>query len=719
MSIPLTFLSVFFIMNTAGITLNFLSLFALILSLGMLMDDAIVIVESMSRYYKTGKFTADEAGLLVWRDFIVPIWSTTITTIWAFIPLLLSSGITGEFIKSIPIVVTAALMSSTFTAVLITLPLMMRLMDLKVAYRVKILFAIFLFIALISGFVWLVPVTWLIVIEILVFLVTLAITFKVRRQLAEKISFTKWSKYLHLLEGGFFNLDKVTTGYRKVLDKILSSLYWRKRVVWIVLLLAIFSYTLPFLGFVKSEFFPKTDMDLVYLGLELSSGTASRKTEQETYQILEKVRLIEGIDYATGEVGYKIGVDGVGSSGSNLATITIKLVDEKKRDLSSIEIADNLRKMFANFSGGRLDVVELSGGPPAGADVEIRILGDDLSKIESFSDEAVNYLTSKPGVINVDKSVKPGISKLGFEPDLIKLSEASINPSSLGFWMRSFLSGFELDEVKFNGDKEKVMFYFDRGLLSSDQLDRLMVPGANGPVPLSSLGKFVLKANPEKISREDGKRVVTVSASVEKGFVAADINKGLISFTDKMNIPAGYEWRTGGANEENQKSITSIIQAMGLAAILILITMVLQLGSYRKALIVLMVIPLAVSGVFVMFGLTGTPLSFPSLIGMLALFGIVVNNSIMVVERINQNVKQGIDFKTAVIEASAGRVEPIAFSSMTTILGLTPISLSDPLWRGLGGAIISGLIFSGAIMLFFIPVVYYSWFKVENHTPRV
>ena len=120
----------------------------------------------------------------------------------------------------------------------------------------------------------------------------------------------------------------------------------------------------------------------------------------------------------------------------------------------------------------------------------------------------------------------------------------------------------------------------------------------------------------------------------------------------------------------------------------------------------ILVIPLAISGVFILFALTGTPLSFPALIGVLALFGIVVNNSIMVVDKINQNIAIGMEQKDAIADGTASRVEPIFFSSLTTIIGLVPITLSDPIWQGLGGAIIAGLLFSGAIMILVIPVVY-------------
>jgi len=196
-------------------------------------------------------------------------------------------------------------------------------------------------------------------------------------------------------------------------------------------------------------------------------------------------------------------------------------------------------------------------------------------------------------------------------------------------------------------------------------------------------------------------------AAVTEGFVIADINKKLEEHADSLNLPAGYGWATGGANEENQRSVTSILQAMVLSFLLIIITMVLQFHSFRRALIVMLVIPLSISGVFIIFALAQIPLSFPALIGILALFGIVVKNSILIVDKILINQETGMEFTESVADAAASRLEPIALTSLCTIAGLIPITISDPLWQGLGGAIIAGLTFSGTIMLFFIPVVYY------------
>jgi multidrug efflux pump subunit AcrB len=302
-----------------------------------------------------------------------------------------------------------------------------------------------------------------------------------------------------------------------------------------------------------------------------------------------------------------------------------------------------------------------------------------------------------------------------FTPNRAELAAHSVGIEQIGLWLRMYNSGFPLDSVRFSKDSEDVTLRVSQGLEKPENLSSISIPTQIGNLPLTSLGNFKLETNPTKITRTDGKRTITVSAGVAAGYSTADANKKLANFVkNDLRLPSGYSSQTGGVNEENQKSVNSILQAMVLAAILISATMIIQFRSYRKALLVMLVIPLAISGVFILFAATGTPLSFPGLIGMLALFGIVVNNAMMLQDKIGVSLKAGLPFKDAIVDAGRARLEPIFLGSFTTIIGLVPITLSDPLWRGLGGAIIAGLTFSGVIMLLFIPVVYYSWFKGEE-----
>ena len=382
----------------------------------------------------------------------------------------------------------------------------------------------------------------------------------------------------------------------------------------------------------------------------------------------------------------------------------------KDRKNPAYELASDLRNKFANYDRGKLSVNEVSGGPPAGSDLQIKLFGPDLSVLDSYAGKIQQYLSKQQGVNNIDKTIKPGTSKLVFTPDQTKMASTNMTRDQLGIWLRIFASGFEADTLKIPGETDltqDITIRLSGTTQNIEDISRISIPTQNGSVLLTSLGTLELKTNPTLITREDGKRTLSVTAGVTAGNNVAEMNSKLEKYADSLNLPAGYGWATGGANEENQKSVNSILQAMILSFLLIIATLVLQFASFRRALFVMLVIPLSITGVFIIFALTNTPLSFPALIGILALFGIVVKNSILVVDKILTNQATGMEFVDSIVEASTSRLEPIALTSIATIVGLIPITLSDPLWRGLGGSIIAGLAFSGTIMLFFIPVVYY------------
>jgi len=715
-SIPLTFLIAFIIMNVTGQSLNFLTLFSLLLGLGLLVDDAIVIISAATTYYKTKKFSPQETGLLVWRDYLVPIWTTTITTVWAFVPLLLASGLIGEFIKPIPIVVSATLMASTTVAVLITLPLMMVLLKLEIPPRVT---KFMKFLLGLVGFIVLANISvnqplgiFIFILVVVLFALLLRLKKSFSKQVTKKV---KQSGVEKLSLGGLISMDKISDQYRKLISQILHSKDLKKKFVAGVIIVSLFSYSLVAFGFVVNEFFPKTDSDLVFVTLEMPSGTRLNQTESLSLKVAEELSNIDEVEMTNLEVGKaNRSSSNNSSSGDNLAAISLRLKQAVDRKQSSEDISNKAKEVISKFDVESIVYTE-SGGPPAGSDVTIKVIGKELSQLQLIADQIVEKVSQTEGTRNVDRSIKQGNSKLSFVPDRQKMADYGLTNQDISLWLRTAVSGFELTEVDFNlsADDTKVVFYMAEDLLSPNDVSQITIISQQGNIPLEQLGQLILEPTPSVITREDGRRTLTITADVASGFNAGEINKEILDYTSSLDLPRGYEFASGGANEENQKSVQSILQAMILSLILIIATMVIQLGSFRQSLIVILVIPLAISGVFIMFALTGTPLSFPALIGVLALFGIVVNNSIMVVDKINQNMKIGMEQIDAVIDASASRLEPIFFSSLTTIIGLIPITLSDPLWRGLGGAIISGLLFSGTVMLIIIPVAYTYFFPED------
>lgn len=723
-TVPLTLLSSFAIINALGLTLNFLTAFAFLIALGLLIDDTIVVVAAMTRYYATGRFTPVQTGILVWKDFIVPLWSTTITTIWAFVPLLLSTGIIGEFIKTIPIVVTATMLSSTTIAVLITLPLMTVFLKPQIPKRVQLFFAALFIVSIIASAVYFLPKNIFSPFIGILLLVLILFVIKQRQFFYEKLTETTrknqiWKKtypvFRRVVQKGVLDIEWISVRYTRIIDRILTSRHGKRNTLIAIAIFAVIAYLLIPLGIVTNEFFPKQDVNLLYVNVTLPPGTSIDHSNLELFSMMENMRSTEETTFIVGEAGQKFGGQQGRSSDQNAFVVTIHLTDIKKRTLTSQEIAEIIRDRYKSFSKGTLSVVELSGGPPAGADAQITLLGDDLSQLDTYADTIMTFLQKRPGLTNVDKSIKSGTSKIVFRPDKEKLAAEGLTIETIALWLRTYASGFTLDTIKLESEDEDIVFKTTEKTATPEDLTAISIPTQRGTsVPLLSLGTFTLAPNPTVITRESGKRTISVFASVRPGASIPEENKALEEYVKTLKLPAGYSWKTGGVNEENQKSVNSIFQAMIISFLLILITMVIEFRSYRQTGIALMIIPLSVAGVLYIFALTNTPLSFPALIGILALFGIVVTHAIVVIEKINDNVREKLPLKEAIVDAAGSRLEPVLLTSLATIVGLTPITLSDPLWRGLGGAIIAGLVFSGAIKLFFVPVMYYLFFNPQK-----
>ncbi len=723
-AIPLTFLASFFAMQLFNLSINFLTLFSLLLSLGVLVDDAIVIVQAMTEYYRSKKFTSQETGILVWRDFLIPVISSNITTVWAFVPLLLASGIIGEFIKSIPIVVTSTIISSTAIALLVTLPIMIFVLNPKVPGRVKILMNTLFILALVGAGIFLIPRSPLLPVAVIAFVALLLVIRLVSGVLAERVrGWVKgkprlanlYNKTSHGFSNGFVDMTKVSAHYKKVLNKVVHTRRWRRVVIITVVIFSLFSYALLPAGFIVNEFFPAEDQTNLYVNIELPSGTNTETVDVQTQKLMEEMRKLPEVLYVTGENGRSYNVESGGGGGNqNTALITLKLKEMEDRKRTSMQLAVDLRRQYDQYLEADVKVTELSSGPPAGSALQIKLLGEDLNQLDGYAEQIIGFLEKTEGVVNPDKSLKPGTSKIVFVPDYDKLAAEEVTVDTLGGQLRAFASGVTLDTLKVEGEEKDIVFRMATDSQSPAALTNLQIRAGESTIPLTALGRLELETNPTVINRENQRRTISVSAGVAQGYTAPAINPKLEEFADSLNLPNGYNWQTGGINEENTKSVQSILMAMILAFTLIFATLVIEFGSFRQAIIVLLVIPLAVSGVFIMFALTGTPLSFPALIGVLALFGVVIKNSIMVVEKINQNQEEGMSFDNSLVDAAASRLEPIFLTSIITIIGLVPITLSDPLWRGLGGAVIAGLMFSGSIMLFFIPVVYYMWFNPKD-----
>lgn len=730
-SIPLIYSIAFISMQVTGISVNFLSLFSLMLSLGLLVDVTIVIVSAMTTYMREGTFSAHKTGILVFRDFFKTLIVTTLTTVWAFVPLLLAGGIIGEYIKPIPVVVSSVLLASVIVGFFVILPLMIWLFNFNLPGRVRVLLRIVSVVATIALCIYAVSTlktsyAVMAVVAGVALLVSGWISFG--RSGVKKTPKAELEKSQKVLTRDtpktFINLTRLQGLYRRALEQMVASRVARWKTIGVVVVFFA-SACIIAAKFVPNEFFPGGENTFLYVSVEMPDGTKSEISEEKTKSLLPILAGIDGVSYATMQVGFRAsGDDGTGRSSDNNVAFTLKTPTSGEGSRGSQAVAKEVRDHPAikDFVGGEISVVEVSGGPPAGADITVTFVGDELATLQSLAKELRGLMGDMP-VENIVISPGSAAAIVAFEPDDYLLARQGISRGDISNTIRLFTAGITIDEdVEFDGlsDKRDIVLRSTSGDANLTDIGLITIKNSAGEaIPLDALGSVSLTENITEINREDFDRTVSVTASTVGEANAGEISDQIAEVIDgEMSLPNGYTWKTGGANEENNESVASIIQGMGLAGALIFLTLIIHLRSYRKAAIVLMTIPLAISGVFIVFGVVGIPLSFPSLIGILALFGIVVNNAIIIISQINANREVGLSFHEAVLSGSASRLEPILLSSLTTIIGLIPITISDPIWRGLGGAIISGLTFSGMIMLFFIPTVYYMMMSDED-TDRI
>lgn len=744
LTIPLVFFATFGTMLLTGTSLNFLSLFSLLLALGLLVDDAIVVVSATKQYLHSGKFTPEEAVLLVLRDFKVVLLTTTLATTFAFIPLLLASGMIGEFIKSIPITVSTTLISSLIIAIVINHPLAAALERIRFTFG---MFWITLLTALGVGAGALLfmesPFRFALASIALAIIIALAYfrflgtgeqllkqntllvaeekdndTLIKNKIIQARLHDTRlFDRIMH----GIIRIDRFIPWYERTLRFILLSK--KRRIITLsgVVILFLASTLLPISGVLKSEFFPPSDEDTLFINITAPIGTTLERTNvtaQNVEEVLRQYPEIENFSTIVGKPAPSQNNAGaVIGDASHTTGIVISLIPAKKRDITSYDFATKIRQDLSFITDADIIVESQGGGPPSGAAFEARIEGGDLRELDRIATDLKALLSTIDGVTGIDVSLKEAPAEYTFTLNYDRMLLFNVDAPSIGSLLRMAVSGSEITKVIRESEDIKVIARIDeRALTSLDALYNLQIINKNNvPVFLKDVANIELKPSVNAITRVDEKQVVLLSAGVVGDTNAQEVVK---KFQEKVagtsSLPEGYTITYGGENEENDKSVQSILQAMVLAGLLIVSTLIIQFNSFRKALMVLITLPLALIGVFIGLTVFQISLSFPGLIGILALFGIVVKNAIILVDKININIKTGIPFLESIIDASKSRLEAIFITSLCTILGIIPITLSDDLWQALGSAIIFGLMFSSFLTLFIIPILYFSFASREE-----
>lgn len=653
-AIPLSFLIAFIGLQASGNTLNFVSLFSLILAVGILVDSAIVVVEGIHTRMKMWMDKRD-AALLTIKEFHWPLTSGTMTTIAVFAPLFLISGIVGEFIKSIPFTIIFVLLASLLVAL---------------------------------G------------------LVPLIASIAMRRRVTSYIEECQ-EKYTKQLQGWYSNLLRAFLLNR------------RHKIMFVVGLAIAFvvAVSLPITGLVKVIFFDQGDADFVIVEIELPQGSTLSQTDIEARRVEEVLYTEPDIDAFVMTTGAGSAF-GSGSSGSKFANAFLLLTDTKERDRTSLEIIDSLRDKVTGIQTADIRINQPEDGPPVGTPIVIKFLGGDLDELNRTAERAADLLAEIPGTADITTSTKDDSTEFVLTIDKAKATELGLSSNSISQALRASINGIEATTINTIGDDIDVIVKLnlnsayrdphDTDRTNIDAVRQVEMQTPQGPILLGSVLNASVGKSSAVIRHEDGVRIATVGSELAAGGNVRVITQAFQDRLDELALPENITAEFGGENEETDQSFREMGVAFVVGVVIMFAILMLQFNSLRHAIYTLSVIPTALIGIFFGLLITGKALSFPSLMGLIALSGIVVNNSIILIDTIN-NIRRRNPEKSiqdAVVEGATSRLRPVLLTTVTTVIGISPLIFASELWAPLAFSIIFGLSFTVIITLLLIPLLY-------------
>jgi multidrug efflux pump subunit AcrB len=574
--IPFSFFCAFILMNAAGVTVNTVSLFSLVLVLGMLVDDAIIVIENIYRHMEQG-MPARKAAILGTKEVFAPVTAAVLTTVAAFLPLLLMSGIWGKFISVIPKVVTFALLASLIEAFLV-LPSHMSDFGRVAA---------------------------------------------------------KQNKY----HPTFMAL---TCRYERALRKVLRRRYLSMAGVVLLAAIAIgLVFTLDVM------IFEEEDLGQVEVRAQLPVGTRLEITDQVALELEAIIAALPDDEFeaVVTRVGYMI-QDHRGMLASHNMQFNIDLVDDSKRTRSDLEIMDALRSEMSEVPGlTSLWLSRPTQGPPSGRPVEVRVKGEDPRMLEFLAGRVKTTLAGYDGVVEIDDDLTPGKSEMRVSVIQEQAALYGLTVADISTAVRVGFEGVEATKYRGGGDDEiDVIVRFERDdRRDLDDLRNLRVATpAGAAIPLSNVATIDVGTAPADLHRRDGERVITVTADVEEGTTSTEVNRLLQR--DLAGIPRaypGYEIEFGGEYEETQESFVSLFASFLVAILLIYLILGTEFQSFIQPLIVMFTVPFAFIGVVIGLVVMRYPFTLNAGVAIVALAGVVVNDSIVLVDFVKRARARG------------------------------------------------------------------------------
>ena len=661
--IPLAMVMSLMIMNILGVGLNQVTLAALIMALGMLVDNAIVVSESILVKIEQG-ISSTEAAISSAKELTIPLLISTLTTSAAFLAFFLAQNTMGEMMGNIFIVITIALLSS-----------------------------------------------WILALTIVAMLAVFFMKANANKKGSEKVSI----------------FDRLNVEYKKVLVWVLKF-----PKTFLLIIVAAFVGSLMLFPYLPFIFMPDSDRNLVVANIDLPLGSKIEETESVVEQlsgfIHENLLIREGDEpqkkgvtswasfISKGPNSYDLGYQ-PGQANSGYAHLLINTSHFQ----ANSDVINELDKYAAdNFPNAEVSVAPLGSAGGAKYDVGIRIEGADSEELLFLSQTIKNKLAQMEGAKNIKDDWGPKIKKVRIYIDQNKAGRAGVTNQDIALSLQTALSGMDIGDFRdLDGNIPILMTNLDRENIDVHDLESLNIfsqsTGRN--IPLVQVATVNVDWQIAKIFRKDLNRTITVSCDAKEGYTARDLTDEIIPYLEdaQSNWKDGYSYSLGGESEASAEALGAVAEKLPIAGFLILFLLVLQFNSFKKTAIVLLSIPLGLIGVILGLLVFKSYFGFMAYLGLISLAGIVINNAIVLLDRIEIEQKEfGKSPYQSIVQAAQQRFRPILLTTFTTVLGLIPLYLGGGLmWEPMAVSIMIGLLFATIITLLFVPVLYKLLFRVQ------
>jgi multidrug efflux pump subunit AcrB len=750
-AIPLSMLISFAVLQAMGYTLNMVVLFSLILVLGMLVDNAIVIVENIYRHREEG-LDGLEAASVGTREVMVPVLTSTLTTCCAFAPMLFWPGIVGDFMSFLPVTLIVGLSASLVVALIFNPTLCAVFMKPPSArqsdggtgagthrairaYERLLAWLLETPPAHGSGrwFVrnWLLLSVFGILLALGMGLVLLAFTVPA---LAPPALTT--AGLAMALGAVAFALQGVLWLLWSAVRRVRGWAPWvtdrRAALLWGMGALLVGTAVAYGVWGRGLEFFPETEPRQIWVDVEAPSGTNLDTSDALVRQIEEQTRDISDLrdqSASVGSIGVSTSQPGAPGVVGTLSRVTLDLIDHRDRTQNALVTLEQVRSRVAGLTGAEVTVDRPQEGPPTGKPVTIRLSGDDFGVLGELSRSIQDNIRSVPGLVNLTDDLDQGKPEIRVGVERVQAAIAGVNTRQIAQTIQTAIRGTEASKYRIGEDEYKIRVRLaPEARESLDALRNLTLTDEDGrQIPLRSIVELESGVGPGSVRRVDLRRVVTIEGDVVRaeGRTEDSVRAEVARRIDEMRLPPGYRWEFAGANQDQAEAQAFLQQAFVIAVLLIALVLVTQFNNLVLPATVMVSVVLSLIGVLWGLMVTATPFGLIMTgVGVISLAGIVVNNAIVLGDFIQQLRARGMEKTEAIVRAGALRIRPVLLTAVTTILGLLPLTFglnvdffnltveygaeSSQWWGPMGVAVIAGLFVATVLTLVIVPITYHA-----------